>query len=95
MRFKLRMGGELILEEGVMRLDPARERRLAAHLERAELYSSRPPPDGLTFRPPIAHPPHEHCVEIEVDLASGSATAEALGADRSHEYVTENADYRS
>jgi glutamate N-acetyltransferase/amino-acid N-acetyltransferase len=34
-------------------------------------------------------------VEIEVDLAMGSAAAEVLGADRSHEYITENADYRS
>jgi glutamate N-acetyltransferase/amino-acid N-acetyltransferase len=34
-------------------------------------------------------------VEIEVDLGLGPASAEVLGADRSHEYVTENADYRS
>jgi glutamate N-acetyltransferase/amino-acid N-acetyltransferase len=34
-------------------------------------------------------------VEIEVDLAMGGSAAEVLGADRSHEYITENADYRS
>jgi len=34
-------------------------------------------------------------VEIEVDLGMGAAAAEVLGADRSHEYITENADYRS
>jgi glutamate N-acetyltransferase/amino-acid N-acetyltransferase len=94
-RVRLRMGGELLLEHGVMRLDPAREARLVAHLQRAELYASRPPADGLAFRPAIAHPPHERCVELEVDLGAGPAAAEVLGADLSHEYVTENADYRS
>ncbi|MFL5262654.1 MAG: arginine biosynthesis protein ArgJ, partial [Anaeromyxobacteraceae bacterium] len=72
-----------------------REERLVAHLRAAELYASRPPADGLTFKPPIAHPPHERSVELEVDLGAGSAAAEVIGADRSHEYITENADYRS
>jgi glutamate N-acetyltransferase/amino-acid N-acetyltransferase len=94
-RVRLAMGGEPLLAGGTMQLDPERERRLVAHLRRAELYASVPPPDGLSFRPPIAHPPHERCVEIEVDLGLGAAAAEVLGADRSHEYVTENADYRS
>jgi glutamate N-acetyltransferase/amino-acid N-acetyltransferase len=94
-RFRFRMGGEVILEDGVMCLDPGREERLARHLRAAELYASRPPQDGLTFKPTVAHPPHERAVELEIDLASGDATAEVLGADRSHEYITENADYRS
>ncbi len=94
-RFRIRMGGELLLEGGLMRLDPAREERLIRHLRSAELYASRPPADGLTFKPPIAHPPHERSVELEVDLAAGTARAEVIGADRSHEYITENADYRS
>ena len=94
-RFRVSMGGELLLADGVMRLDPDREARLHAHLRDAELYASRPPPDGLTFKPPIGHPPHERCVELEVDLGSGVASAEVLGADRTHEYITENADYRS
>jgi glutamate N-acetyltransferase/amino-acid N-acetyltransferase len=34
-------------------------------------------------------------VDLEIDLAAGTAAAEVLGADRSHEYITENADYRS
>src|SRR5919204_3984911 len=46
-RVRLRMGGELLLEQGVMQLDPAREERLIAHLRRAELYASHPPLDGL------------------------------------------------
>jgi glutamate N-acetyltransferase/amino-acid N-acetyltransferase len=94
-RFRMHMGGELLLEDGLMRLDPAREERLVRHLRSAELYASRPPGDGLTFKPPIAHPPHERSVELEVDLAAGTVCSEVLGADRSHEYITENADYRS
>ena len=94
-RFRMRMGGELLLEGGVMQLDPEREERLVRHLRSAELYASSAPVDGLTFRPPVAYPPHERSVELEIELASGDASAEVLGADRSHEYVTENADYRS
>jgi glutamate N-acetyltransferase/amino-acid N-acetyltransferase len=78
-----------------MRLDPETERRLHLHMKEAELYASVPPPDGLSFRPPVDYPAHERSVEIEIDLGLGGASAEVLGADRSHEYVTENADYRS
>jgi glutamate N-acetyltransferase/amino-acid N-acetyltransferase len=34
-------------------------------------------------------------VEVEIDLGAGRATATVIGADVSHEYVSENADYRS
>jgi glutamate N-acetyltransferase/amino-acid N-acetyltransferase len=94
-RTSVRMGGETLLVDGVFRLDPAREKALVAHLKGAELYASVPPEDGLTFVPPAAYPRHERAVEIEVDLGLGSAQATVLGADRSHEYITENADYRS
>jgi glutamate N-acetyltransferase/amino-acid N-acetyltransferase len=30
-----------------------------------------------------------------VDLGLGDAAATVLGADRSHEYISENADYRT
>jgi glutamate N-acetyltransferase/amino-acid N-acetyltransferase len=76
-------------------LDPAVERALHAHLVSAELYASVPPPDGISFRPPVDFPRHERAVEIEIDLGLGAAACEVLGGDRSHEYVTENADYRS
>jgi glutamate N-acetyltransferase/amino-acid N-acetyltransferase len=89
------MGGEVLFEKGAMRLDAGKERRIHQHLKGAELYASVPPPDGLSFRPPVDYPPHERSVEIDVDLGIGGAAAEVLGADRSHEYVTENADYRS
>ena len=94
-RLWLRLGGEAIFEGGAMRLDPEKERRLSAHLAGAELYASRPAGDGLTFKPPLDYPPHERRVELEVDLGLGAGAAEVLGADLTHEYVTENADYRS
>jgi glutamate N-acetyltransferase/amino-acid N-acetyltransferase len=94
-RVRVSVGGERILEGGAMRLDPEKERRLVEHLRAAELYATTPAADGITFRPPVDFPPHERSVEIEVDLGAGGASAEVLGADRSHEYITENADYRS
>jgi glutamate N-acetyltransferase/amino-acid N-acetyltransferase len=47
------------------------------------------------YSPPIDFPPHERCVEIEIDLGAGAASATVIGADLTHEYVSENADYRS
>ncbi len=93
-RASIRMGGIEIFGEGVFRLDPAKERLLVEHLRHAELYASAPPKDGV-FTPPIDFPPHERCVEIEVNLGAGSASAIVLGGDLTHEYVSENADYRS
>jgi glutamate N-acetyltransferase/amino-acid N-acetyltransferase len=93
-RVRLSMAGEPLYQAGAMRLDRAREERLVAHLRAAELYPSRPSPDGL-FRPLVDFPPHERCVEIAVDLGLGTDSAEVLGADLTHEYVSENADYRS
>lgn len=91
----LRMGGRVILERGAFRLDQETERALVAHMKGAELYASVPPADGLTFRPPVTFPPHERAVEIEVELGTGPGACTVLGADRSHEYISENADYRS
>jgi glutamate N-acetyltransferase/amino-acid N-acetyltransferase len=39
----------------------------------------------------ISH--HERCVEVKVDGGNGTATV--LGGNLTHEYVSENADYRS
>lgn len=94
-RTRLTMGGELIVEGGLFRLDREKERRLTAHLVAAELYPQAPAPDGITFRPPVDFPRHERAVEIEVELGAGPGAAEVLGADLTHEYITENADYRS
>jgi glutamate N-acetyltransferase/amino-acid N-acetyltransferase len=43
----------------------------------------------------VSYPPHEQAVEIVVDLGLGSESAVVWGADRTHEYISENADYRS
>ncbi len=93
-RLRLTMGGIELFRGGVFRLDPAKESQLVAHLRSAELYQSQPTPEGL-FQPPVDYPPHERCVEIGVELGLGSAAATILGGDLTHEYVSENADYRS
>lgn len=91
---RARLGGIEIFARGVFQLDPAKEAALVAHLKMAELYASAPPKNGV-FSPPVDFPAHERCVDIAVDLGLGSASATVLGADLTHEYVSENADYRS
>jgi glutamate N-acetyltransferase/amino-acid N-acetyltransferase len=91
---RIRMGGIPIFEAGSFHLDAKVEAALVAHLKQAELYASAPPVDGV-FRPPVDYPTHERCVEVEIDLGAGNAGATVIGADLSHEYVSENADYRS
>jgi glutamate N-acetyltransferase/amino-acid N-acetyltransferase len=94
-RARLTLGGVEIFSGGAFRLDPAKEAALVAHLRGAELYASAPPKDGV-FAPPVDFPPHERSVEVGVDLGHpGGTSAEVLGADLTHEYVSENADYRS
>lgn len=93
-RLSARIGGIEIFSGGAFRLNPEKETALVAHLKGAELYASAPSPDGV-FTAPIHHPPHERCVDIDVDLGTGSAEAVVFGADLTHEYVSENADYRS
>jgi glutamate N-acetyltransferase/amino-acid N-acetyltransferase len=94
-RMSVRMGGVEIFAGGAFRLDPSKESALVAHLKAAELYESAPPKNGV-FAAPVDFPAHERCVEIEIDLGgAGGGAAVVLGADLTHEYVSENADYRS
>jgi glutamate N-acetyltransferase / amino-acid N-acetyltransferase len=93
-RVRLRLGGRDIFADGTFRLSPEVESALVGHLKAAELYPSLPSSDGL-FRPAIDYPPHEKTVDLEIDLGQGPAQTTVLGADLTHEYVTENADYRS
>ena len=88
------MGGIPIVANGEFALDPTKEAALIAHLKAAELYPSSEPKDGV-YSPPVDFPPHERCVEVEIDLGAGAASATVIGADLTHEYVSENADYRS
>ena len=93
-RLKARMGGIEIFANGVFQLDPQKETALIAHLKTAELYASVPSKEGV-FAAPIDFPPHERAVELEIDIGNGAASAMVLGGDLTHEYVSENADYRS
>ncbi len=88
------MGGIEIFANGVFQLNPEKETALVAHLRDAELYASAPNKDGI-FSAPIDYPPHERCVELEIDVGNGAAAATVIGGDLTHEYVSENADYRS
>jgi glutamate N-acetyltransferase/amino-acid N-acetyltransferase len=48
------------------------------------------------FAAPVDFPPHERCVELEPSMsATARLAAMVLGGDLTHEYVSENADYRS
>ncbi|MDD2763071.1 MAG: bifunctional ornithine acetyltransferase/N-acetylglutamate synthase [Opitutaceae bacterium] len=93
-KLRVCLGGIEIFAGGAFQLDATREEALIAHLKKAELYASAPPKNGV-FMPPVDFPAHERCVEIEVDLGLGEAGATVLGSDLTHEYVSENADYRS
>lgn len=93
-RLRARLGGIEIFSDGVFQLDPGKEAALVAHLQGAELYASVPSAGGF-FSAPIDFPPHERAVELEIDLGNGAASAAVIGGDLTHEYVSENADYRS
>ncbi len=93
-RMRLTLGGIEIFARGVFQLDPAKEEALQQHLAQAELYRSTPSPEGA-YLPPVDYPTHERCVEIGVEFGLGQAESVVLGSDLTHEYVTENADYRS
>ncbi len=93
-KLSAKMGGIEIFANGVFQLDPTKESALVAHLKSAELYPSVPSKDGI-FTAPIDYPPHERAVELEIDIGNGAASAAVIGGDLTHEYVSENADYRS
>jgi glutamate N-acetyltransferase/amino-acid N-acetyltransferase len=94
-RCRLAIGGHEVFAEGAFRIASDTERVLSAYFRQAELYGSAPPDGHGVFKPPVSWPPHERCVEILIDLGGGPAAATVIGADRSHEYISENADYRS
>ena len=94
-RIRMALAGITVFADGHFQIDPATETTLSAAFKDAEMYESVPPKSGIKFAPPINYPPHEKVVEIAVDLGLGSAETVILGADRTHEYITENADYRS
>ena len=78
------LGGEIIFEKGVFRLDQEKEIRLADYLKSRALDS-----DHKEF------PAHNNTVDIDVILGAASGSATVFGSDLSYGYVRENADYRS
>ena len=92
---RMAIGGEWVFADGVFQLDAGVEERLTAHLKNAELYQSATPGEDGVFRPPVSWPRHERTVDIVVDLGLGEESFTVLGCDRTHEYISENADYRS
>ncbi len=91
---RLQLGGHDLYADGAFRLSRDKESALVDHLRAAELYASNAGEAGV-FRPSVDYPPHEAAVEIEIDLGAGAAGSTVIGGDLSHEYVSENADYRS
>lgn len=94
-RCRMAIGGHEVFADGAFHIGHDTERLLHTCFRHAELYASGPPDGRGVFKPPISWPPHQRCVEILIDLGNGSAVSTVLGADRSHEYISENADYRS
>jgi glutamate N-acetyltransferase/amino-acid N-acetyltransferase len=81
------VGGITVLRHATFALDPNKEAALVAYLKHTELY----PGGGAIPK----FPAHERRVEVTIDLGLGESSSTVLGADLTHEYVSENADYRS
>lgn len=78
------LGGRVIFTNSKFVLEgDAVEKALSQHIQDAE-YSST-----------SHYPPHQKCVEIQVDFGTGSGQAVVLGSDLTNEYISVNADYRS
>ena len=84
----MRLGGLPIFDAGSFILSPTLEDDLYEHMKAASLV-----PAGAEGAPD--YPPHERCVEIEIDLGAGDESCTVVGSDLTQEYVSINADYRS
>ena len=83
-RLSIRLGEWEVFSNGVFHLDRTKEVDLSSYLQ------------DVAMNPRVkGYPQHDRCVTIEVDFGLGQATSEVLGSDLSHEYVQENADYRT
>jgi glutamate N-acetyltransferase/amino-acid N-acetyltransferase len=92
-RCKFSIGGVRVFRGGKFELDGKKEEILRAYMAKTQIRRF----DGCDSSDVVGSdfPPHEACVEISIDLGMGDHSAVVLGADLTHGYVTENADYRS
>lgn len=91
----IQIGGKTVFENGACVVNEALENELSDYLKAAQLYETQSPDADGKFHPPVTWPTHERLVEIDVRLGVGNESAVVWGSDRTHEYITENADYRS
>ena len=80
----VKVGGVVVFEKGEFALDSTKEEKLNKMMMEAEMDYSKGD-----------YPPHERCVDIEIDLNGGDAYTVVLGSDLSPEYVDVNGNYRS
>ncbi|MDC7226301.1 MAG: bifunctional glutamate N-acetyltransferase/amino-acid acetyltransferase ArgJ [Spirochaetales bacterium] len=83
-KMEISLGGELIFSGGGFCMTPAKEFRLAAYLSEC---GTIPEHKGW--------PVHEKTVNIDINIGMGNSRSTILGSDLTHEYVRENADYRT
>ena len=83
-RVEMKLGGELIFSKGSFTLSPDKERRLAAYLHECSVI-----PEHKGW------PVHEKNVNIDINIGMGNSQSIIIGSDLTHEYVRENADYRT
>lgn len=83
-KLRISLGPHEVFADGVFHLDRDKEVALSAYLQEAAM------------NPRITgYPQHGECVEIHADFGLGSGAATVIGSDLSHEYIQENADYRT
>ena len=80
----VKIGGETVFIDGAFQIDPEKEKRLCRYLQETGL---NPELKG--------YPEHDKNVEIGIIVGKGSGTAVVFGSDLSHEYIRENAEYRT
>jgi len=92
---RMDIGRWTVFSNGAFRLNPGLETQLNRYMKSAELYETTPPNADGVFRPPVSWPTHQRTVDICIDLGAGDSAFTVTGCDRTHEYISENADYRS
>ncbi len=80
----INIGGINVFESKTFKLDEEKEKKLFDYMENSRL--------DITTR---GYPAHNRTVDIDINIGNGKGTAEVLGSDLSHDYITINAEYRT